>query len=152
MIAGEQQPDKGSVRSPTNVRVGYLPQDLIVAGGKTLADFVLSSVPGRADLDQQLIELEAELEQARGADDEELMELAVRIADTHERIDHFARHYTDHQAFAILAGLGFKTSDHKRDVSEFSGGWQMRTLLPVINCPTADRHPDRPTSLPIRNQ
>lgn len=134
LIAGEQQPDKGAIHSASNVRIGYLPQDLIVAGGKTLADFVLSSVPGRGELDSQLEAVEAELEQAqtRGADDEELMELAARIADTHERIDHFARHYTDHQAFSILAGLGFQTSDHDRDVSEFSGGWQMRAVLSAL--------------------
>jgi len=134
LISGEQQPDKGAVRAASGVRVGYLPQDLIVSGGKTLADFVLSSVPGRDQLDQRLHEAEAELErvQADGGDDEELMEAAARIADIHERVDHFARHYTDHQAFSILAGLGFQTSDHDRDVGEFSGGWQMRAVLAAL--------------------
>ncbi len=132
IIAGEQEIDKGRIKRARGTRIGYLPQELAVVGGRALLEFVVSSVPGRSDLDRQLAESEAELEAASkgGAGDEDLlMSLAERVADIHERIDHFDRHFSEHQATRILAGLGFSTADHGRDLSEFSGGWQMRAVL-----------------------
>src|SRR5262245_21274851 len=61
IIAGEQEIDDGGVSRARGVRVGWLPQDLALAGGRTLLDFILSSVPGRADLDTELATVEAEL-------------------------------------------------------------------------------------------
>src|SRR5438874_1004532 len=88
VIAGEQELDDGKVTRAKGVRVGWLPQDLAIRGGRSLDDFILSSVPGRAALDEELAEVAATLE-AGGASDEETMELAERVAELHEKIDHF---------------------------------------------------------------
>ncbi len=135
LVAGQQEPDKGSITRATGVRIGYLPQDIAVAGGQTLIDFVLSSVPGRTELDAQLLVAEAELERlghVEPVDEELMMSLAQRIADAHERIDHFDRFYTEHEALQILAGLGFEDADRTRDLGEFSGGWKMRAVLSAL--------------------
>ena len=140
MLAGQQGYDKGSIRFARGVRVGYLAQDLVVEGGQTLAAFVVNSVPGRAELDAQLAETEADLASAQAAFDaapgeaeqERLMEVAERLADVHERVAHFDAHYTEHEALRILAGLGFLASDSGRDLGEFSGGWKMRAVLAAL--------------------
>jgi len=132
MLAGQQAYDKGLITRANGVSVGYLPQDIAVAGGKQLLDFVVSSVPGRTELDGKLAEAEADMArlQAEGDDaSDQVMEVAQRIADLHERIDHFEQFFSDHQASRILAGLGFPTSDLTRDIGEFSGGWKMRAVL-----------------------
>ena len=54
MLAGQQGWDSGSLRFARGVRVGYLAQDLVVEGGQTLANFVVNSVPGRAELEARL--------------------------------------------------------------------------------------------------
>ncbi|HUH00519.1 MAG TPA: ABC-F family ATP-binding cassette domain-containing protein [Kofleriaceae bacterium] len=134
LLAGEQDPDKGIVQRAARVRVGYLPQDLAIEGGRTLIDFVLSSVPGREQLDEELAATEADLTaaQQRHTDDDTMMTLAARIAEIHERIDHFERFYAEHEAHGILAGLGFSPADKDRDLGEFSGGWKMRAVLAGI--------------------
>ncbi len=131
VIAGEQEIDDGRVTRARGIRVGYLPQDLAIASGKTLLEMILTSVPGRANLRDDLAAVEAELEelQRRGADDEELMERAAEIAELHERIDHFDRFFSEHEALGILAGLGFAPGDEHRDLGELSGGWKMRGVL-----------------------
>jgi ATP-binding cassette subfamily F protein 3 len=130
VIAGEQEVDDGKVTRAHGVRVGWLPQDLVIAGGRTLIDFILASVPGRADLDAELAEVEAELSGASGdRSEEDLLELASRVGELHERIDHFERFFSEHEALAILAGLGFQPGDERRDLGEFSGGWKMRAVL-----------------------
>jgi ATP-binding cassette subfamily F protein 3 len=134
MLAGEQAPDGGKISLRNNLRLGYLPQDLVVQGGKVLLDFVLSSVPGRSELDAQLAAVEAELERAhaQNASEEALADLAERLGDLHERIGHFEEHFTEHEAMRILAGLGFAQEDRRRDIGEFSGGWKMRAVLAAL--------------------
>src|SRR5262245_46064665 len=117
VIAGDQEFDDGSVTRARGVRVGWLPQDLAIAGGRTLIDFILSTVPGRRALDDELAEVEAELSSpdANHRAEDELLELAARVAELHERIDHFERFFSEHEALAILAGLGFQAGDEHRD-------------------------------------
>jgi len=133
IIAGQQEPDKGRVDRASRLRVGYLPQEWAEVGRGPLLEFVLASVPGREDLQAQRVECETELEAARGeAEEAVLMALAARVADIHERLDHFERYYTEHEAARILAGLGFGADELHRDIEELSGGWQMRAALAAL--------------------
>jgi len=131
VIAGEQEVDDGKVTRANGVRIGWLPQDLAIAGGRSLIDMILSSVPGRTELDGRLAAAEAELEDAArtGADETTLLDAAADIAELHDRIDHFERFFGEHEALTILAGLGFSPGEETRDIGEFSGGWKMRGVL-----------------------
>jgi ATP-binding cassette subfamily F protein 3 len=131
VIAGEQELDDGTVTRANGVRVGWLPQELAIAGGRSLRDMILSSVPGRVELAGRLQVAEVALEAATrdGQPEETLLDLASEVGELHERIDHFERFFGEHEALAILAGLGFAPGDEDRDVSTFSGGWKMRGVL-----------------------
>jgi ATP-binding cassette subfamily F protein 3 len=131
IIAGQQEVDDGSVTRSSGTRVGWLPQDISIAGGRALIDMILSSVPGRQEIGAQLAAAEASLEAATrdGKPEQDLLDLAADVAELHERLDHFERFFGEHEALAILAGLGFQPGDEKRDLSEFSGGWKMRGVL-----------------------
>ncbi|HEY1556474.1 MAG TPA: ABC-F family ATP-binding cassette domain-containing protein [Kofleriaceae bacterium] len=131
VIAGQQEVDDGKVTRANGVRVGWLPQDLAVAGGRALLDMILTSVPGRAELDDRLAAAEVAIERGTqdGAPEAELLDLAADVAELHERIDHFDRFFGEHEALAILAGLGFQPGDERRDIAELSGGWKMRGVL-----------------------
>ncbi len=142
VIAGQQEIDDGKVTRARGVRVGYLPQDLSIASGRSLIDMIMSSVPGRAKLGDELEAAEAELEalqrraeEAAGdeaqsaAVSEQVMEQVTTITELHERIDHFDRFFSEHEALGILSGLGFAPGDEHRDIGELSGGWKMRGVL-----------------------
>jgi ATP-binding cassette subfamily F protein 3 len=138
LLAGQQAPDSGQIRLRNGLRLGYLPQDLAVVTDKTLLTFVMSSVEGRETLDRQIVECEVELarvegEVARGARSaDDLMDVAERISDLHERATHYDLHYTEHEASRILSGLGFATADLQRPLGDFSGGWKMRAVLAAL--------------------
>ena len=78
LVAGDQQPDSGTVRRARGVRIGWLPQDLALEGGRGLLDFVRSSVPGRLDLEAELVE--AEKATVEASDEDAMMEAATRLA------------------------------------------------------------------------
>src|SRR6187431_1452161 len=61
VVAGDQEIDDGKVVRARGVRVGWLPQELAVEGGRSLRELVLSSVPGRLELDKELAAAEADL-------------------------------------------------------------------------------------------
>ena len=138
MLAGEQQPDGGRIRLRKELRLGYLPQDLVLETDKTLLPFVMSSVEGREILDARIAEAEEELARVEAEisegtrNEDELMEVAERISDLHERATHYDLHYTEHEARRILAGLGFSDAEHERPMGELSGGWKMRGVLAAL--------------------
>ena len=134
VIAGDQEIDDGKVTRANGVRIGWLPQDLSIAPGRSLIDMILSSVPGRVELDGRLAAAEAALEEAagQGADEQALLDLAADVTELHDRIDHFERFFGEHEALAILAGLGFANGDEQRDIGELSGGWKMRAVLAAL--------------------
>nr|WP_275943146.1 ABC-F family ATP-binding cassette domain-containing protein [Pseudenhygromyxa sp. WMMC2535] len=140
LLADQMRPDEGRVTRARGLRLGYLPQDIALEGGRSLIEFIRASVPGRESLDEELIAVEADLNAAQRAveagerplDDPELMDLATRMADLQELRTHFETHYSEHEALQILAGLGFADADHQRDLGEFSGGWKMRAVLAAL--------------------
>src|SRR3954454_20692290 len=64
IVAGQQEIDDGKVTRANGVRIVWLPQALSIAGGRSLIDMILSSVPGRAELDERLKAAEVALEEA----------------------------------------------------------------------------------------
>ncbi|MDD9969904.1 MAG: ABC-F family ATP-binding cassette domain-containing protein [Myxococcales bacterium] len=134
MLAAEQAPDGGQISLRKELRLGYLPQDIALSGGRSLLSFVRDSVPGRAELDDTVARAEAELAEAERDDraEEEMMAIVERLSELHEQVTHYDMHYTEHEATRILSGLGFQTSDLGRDMGEFSGGWKMRGVLAAL--------------------
>lgn len=127
-IVGAMEPDSGKVILPRHTHVGYLPQDGIHIEGTPLLDEVLGSVGKIVELQQQVDELSAELQQLPTDSDayrshlEEIGRLELIL---HDRDAASLRPRVE----SILRGLGFSEADFRRDCGEFSGGWQMRIAL-----------------------
>src|SRR5437588_859858 len=85
---------------PAGARAGYLPQELPLprkgeVGGRssTVIDSVLSSVPGRDQLESRLRETESELAQLPASNEKDQLELAQQLADLHAELDHFEERF-----------------------------------------------------------
>jgi len=111
-LRGDLSPDKGDIERPGNLRLAYVEQE-IEASERAAIDFVL-------DGDLELRSVEAAIEAASRRDDP--MALAERYAAL-QAIDGYR---APARAAALMHGLGFKTEDHERPVSAFSGGWRVR--------------------------
>src|SRR6266851_6656939 len=82
ILAGQQEPDAGSVQLVRKAVAGYLPQEVAALPKGTLIEGVLASVPGRAHLESRLAAAEAATAAAEGADEQ--LELAEDLAELHD--------------------------------------------------------------------
>ncbi len=127
ILAGRESPDGGAVRSRRGLEVGYLPQEIDASGNAPLIEYL-------EDVAEDLRRLQAELAQAeaRMADGEADPRLLERYGELRGRFEHLGGYQLRSRAERILAGLGFGAADHRRPLSEFSGGWRMRAALARI--------------------
>lgn len=114
LIAGELQPDSGSVEVSKRWRIGMVAQEA-PDGPQSLLDTVLAADAERARL----------LSAAEAAADESTGEIHARLAD-------IGAYGAPARAAGILAGLGFDAAQQARPCGDFSGGWRMRVALAAI--------------------
>jgi len=127
MLAGLEEPDAGSIRMASDTSIGYLPQDGIVHGGRTVYDEVVQAFDEVLALKAEQHRIEDDLAHAtEGTDHDKLLE---RYAEVTERFKHLGGYEIDSLVADVLKGLGFSLADQGRRTEEFSGGWQMRIAL-----------------------
>ena len=112
LIAGEVEPDAGTVGLARGARVGRVAQEA-PDGPQSLLDTVLAADRERAAL----------LAEAESAED------AARLAEVHNRLAEIETHSAPARAAAILAGLGFDEKAQGQPCGDLSGGWRMRVAL-----------------------
>ena len=127
IILGSIEPDSGSVAKAGGVRVGWLPQEMVPALGKSV-------IERAADVCEEARQLRAELELVQSAmhrenDSRVLTELATRHAAAFEKLEHLVGYNFEARAKKILEGLGFSARQFNVPASDLSGGWVMRLEL-----------------------
>jgi ATP-binding cassette subfamily F protein 3 len=131
MLLGLEYPDHGKISKPKNLRLGYLPQDVLQFRGKTVLDQVM-------DVAEEVQAIETELSFLTDLLVEQPLPEA-KLARTAERQSHLLEEYQrlggyelETRARKVLGGLGFDGDDMQKPVEEMSGGWAMRVALARI--------------------
>ena len=130
ILSGDAAPDTGSITSQRDVAVGYLKQDPGTFFGKSLLQEIL-------DASSEVVALAGRITATREAlasetDPGKQGELLQRLGRLDLELEAAGGDDREHEAKAILSGLGFKQSDFLRPMGEFSGGWVMRAGLARI--------------------
>jgi ATP-binding cassette subfamily F protein 3 len=128
IIAGIQQPEEGRIDKAAYITVGYLPQDGVIASGKTLYEEGESAFEDIMEVQKEISEIQEKLGTIDPSDPEygELLEVFGELQHKLEDLDAFR---LKSKVERVLMGLGFSTGDMGRQADEFSGGWQMRIAL-----------------------
>ncbi len=127
ILAGETLPGEGSVSWRRNATMGYLKQEPASFTGQTLLQEVLDAASEAIALSDRIAAsreaLSAETDPARQGN------LLQQLGQLDRELEAAGGDDRDHEAKAILSGLGFKQVDFLRTMNEFSGGWVMRAGL-----------------------
>ena len=129
IIAGLQKPSEGSVSTPKEYRIGYLPQEMEHEEESTVMEVAMQAFAEVQALETRLEALTKEVAERTDYESDSYADLIQELSDANERLDAIGASSTEEQAHRILQGLGFKITDMTRQMSEFSGGWKMRVEL-----------------------
>ncbi|MGB1075443.1 MAG: ABC-F family ATP-binding cassette domain-containing protein [Flavobacteriales bacterium] len=129
IIAGEQNPSEGSVSTPNDYRMGYLPQEMQHNENATILEEASSAFEEIQQLEESIQNITRELSDRTDYESVEYARLIESLTDANARLDLIGGGNTEEQVQRILQGLGFTPGDMSRKMSEFSGGWKMRVEL-----------------------
>ena len=130
ILAGDILPDTGSVSRQRNVTLGYLKQEPDAFVGKPLLEEVLDAGSEVNSLVDEIAAVQEVL--SSEADPVQQGYLLERLGKLDIELEAAGGNDREHEAKAVLSGLGFKQADFIRPMSEFSGGWVMRAGLARI--------------------
>ena len=125
MLMGEIEPDEGAVHRPSNLQLGYLPQDLADDPQGTVLEEAMAGDERMQAARTRLAELEERLTSSTG-DDPKLIQ---DYSDAQGHFDQLGGYSAEADAHRVLAGLGFNGTDGDKPLRELSGGWRMRAAL-----------------------
>ena len=129
IIAGLQRPSEGSVHTPKEYRIGYLPQEMEHDESASVMEVAMQAFAEMQALEARLEGLTKEVAERTDYESDSYAQLIQDLSDANERLDAIGASSTEEQAHRILQGLGFQKADMTRTMSEFSGGWKMRVEL-----------------------
>ncbi|MDR1437835.1 MAG: ATP-binding cassette domain-containing protein [Puniceicoccales bacterium] len=113
IVLGEIVPDGGEISYPKDRRFVYVRQEIENPEISPL-ESMLSSDRDFAELRQKINDPHVD---------------ATQLADLYDAFDAAGGFTAEARARAILSGLGFEESEMENPLRQFSGGWQVRSLL-----------------------
>lgn len=128
MMYGLFGPDSGQIKRANYLTVGYLPQEELIMGERSLYDEVESVFVAELELRKNIDESSSKLHELSHESDE-YMDLLHCIGEWELKLEAINQGHIPAKIEQILTGLGFKSEEFSRSVTEFSGGWQMRIAL-----------------------
>ncbi|MEZ5321096.1 MAG: ABC-F family ATP-binding cassette domain-containing protein [Microthrixaceae bacterium] len=126
IVVGTQDPDSGEVHRSKDLRVGYLPQELLVDRAGTVLDEVMAGASHVVELGAELDDLTRRIGTTTGAEHDSVL---AAYGEVQSRFEQLGGYRLESDARRILSGLGFQHGDADRPFTELSGGWQMRAAL-----------------------
>jgi len=127
IINGEYSLEGGNISKIRNLTIGFLNQDLLSYDSeKNILDVAMEAFSAQLKLHEEIEEILVKLEHDHS---EELLHLLHDKQTAYETADGYNLQYKAEQ---LLEGLGFSTTDLKRPLTTFSGGWRMRVMLAKI--------------------
>ncbi|HEX6988188.1 MAG TPA: ABC-F family ATP-binding cassette domain-containing protein [Bacillota bacterium] len=129
ILAGLDEASAGTVTLGRGVRLGYLAQDHGLAGQLPLFDAAMEAFADLNDLEDELRDLEARMEDAGGAVDPALLE---RYGTLLERFTARGGYEREARTRAALLGLGFRPEQLQQPVAALSGGQRARGALAQV--------------------
>ncbi|MEP1094244.1 MAG: ribosomal protection-like ABC-F family protein [Cyclobacteriaceae bacterium] len=124
MMTGETQITSGKISKSKDTTIGFLNQDLLsFQTEESILSVAMQAFASTLELQKKIDLVIKEMEENYSDG------LVDKLTKLQERFEAEEGYTLQSRAEEILEGIGFKTSDLQRPLSEFSGGWRMRVML-----------------------
>lgn len=132
ILAGSQEPEKGSIIITSGHRIGYLPQELLPTSNSSVWEETLTAFSEVHLLEATIKDLTTNLENRTDYESADYFNKSALLSENTERLHLIGVNSMNSDAEKVLLGLGFEPTDFNRGMKEFSSGWQMRVELAKI--------------------
>ena len=132
VFIGTQPPTKGSVTVPSEISLGYLPQNMVCKDSKTVFEESKEAFSEVLYLDEKIKKINKQLTDRTDYESDSYLKLIHDLTEASDRYQLLGGGTLEANIEQTLLGLGFKSNDFSRQTSEFSGGWRMRIELAKI--------------------
>jgi ATP-binding cassette, subfamily F, member 3 len=129
IIAGEIDPQKGSIAFPNEYRLGYLPQEMHLQDGKTVFEETEEAFAEAIKLEKLLEDINHQITTREDYESDEYTDLLIKLNEANERYSIIGGYEKEASIEKVLLGLGFLKEEFDRQTNTFSGGWRMRIEL-----------------------
>ncbi len=129
IFAGLMEPEKGSVTYPSGTTIGYLPQEITLQSQKNVFNEALRAFDHVLNIEKNIKKYSEELLHITDYASSAYTRLLDKLQTANEQFKILGGETIEADVEKVLLGLGFESSDFERNMSEFSGGWQMRVEL-----------------------
>jgi len=126
VLAGDLEPDRGSVSLARGIRVGWLRQEAPVGLGATVYSEAEVALAPVLAIERTMRECEAAMARAQGPDLEAAM---AEYGSLHARYEAMGGYDAMRDIGRVLTSMGFAESDFSRPVCQLSGGQKTRLAL-----------------------
>ncbi|NUM30778.1 MAG: ABC-F family ATP-binding cassette domain-containing protein [Bacteroidetes bacterium] len=124
IISGEYQMSEGDLSKLKSLSMGFLNQDLLSYNtGDSITNVAMQAFERQLYLEKEIEKLLLEVE--TNYTEQNLH----KLSEMQEEFLHTGGYDMRFKTEEILEGLGFKTEDLNKPLSQFSGGWRMRVML-----------------------
>jgi ATP-binding cassette, subfamily F, member 3 len=128
MILGIERPDSGVISVPSELSIGYLPQEVETFGSQSPLSIVLEPFAHLLDTQSVYDSVAASLE-SHGREHPRYRQALEKIGKLQHDLEFHDAFALTSRAKAILAGLGVPEDKWEKPISALSGGYSMRVVL-----------------------
>ena len=127
ILSGGSTPDTGKIIPKRNTTIGYLKQELPTLSDHSLLQAVIDQPSSITELQNKISDLENSTKSHSNLSERD--DNLLLIGKLEQDLQQQQKDLREHEAKAILSGLGFLNKDFSKSLNQFSGGWIMRAVL-----------------------
>jgi ATP-binding cassette subfamily F protein 3 len=124
LMAGIEEPSRGTVQKAKGLRLGYLPQEAALYSDGTLWEEMLTAFADLRAREAELARLEAQM-----ADPAQFEAVMEKYGPLQHQFELDGGYGYENQIKRVLSGLNFTEADYAKPVAILSGGQKTRALL-----------------------
>jgi ATP-binding cassette subfamily F protein 3 len=132
IVAGASKPTRGSISTPSDAVVAYLPQHLLTEDNCTVLEETSKAFATILNMKKEIDAINEQLTIRTDYESDDYMKLIEKVSELSEKYYSIEEVNYEAEVEKILKGLGFEREDFNRPTKEFSGGWRMRIELAKI--------------------
>lgn len=137
LISGVDKPSEGKIHKPSDYKIGYLTQDIVIDSTLSVFEYLKTSNALLTRLNDRIDQINHDLVERTDYETESYLSLLDELNDlNHEFLINDGFQWEE-KITNTLKGLGFQDSELEQSLNTFSGGWKMRAELAkiLVNAP-----------------